>query len=250
MRLYQLDGARSGIADNPPTLPGVCRRGRVVARVPRRVLTVAVLLGAAAAAQQAERPSATRVLGTHQIDRYQAIEQVRQELIREPKNLTDWVLLGELAQEVAMDAPPDRAPGYYRLAREAFESALKLQPNNPSLQAAARFAAEQEQGAGQFGQARSQATTNYLAARRRELAQSGYSPALRVYAPAPAQGGVAPGYSYPTYQPYLGNQGQPYTYQQHYDSFFGPVQPRSPGQVITATERAALVKPAARAAPP
>ena len=43
---------------------------------------------------------------------------------------------------------------------------------------------------------------------------------------------------------------EPYTYQQHYDSFMGPVNPRSAGQEVTATERAALVKPAARFAPP
>src|SRR5436305_12769883 len=104
------------------------------------ILAVLVLWSVSATAQQAERPPATRVIGTHQIDRYEAIEQVRRDLERDPKNLTDWVLLGELAQEVALDAPSDRAAGYYRLARESFENALKLQPNSPSLQAAARVA--------------------------------------------------------------------------------------------------------------
>jgi len=94
--------------------------------------------------------------------------------------------------------------------------------------------------------------------RLRELSQVGVAPSLRVYAPParPAASGAAvavapaPAVSYPTYRPYVGEGGQPYTDQQHDASFFGPVQPRSPGQVMTATERGTLVKPAARAAPP
>lgn len=221
------------------------------------VLAIVAVLGTSAAAQpEAQRP-APRVIGSHQIDRYEAIEQVRQALQADPKNLSDWILLGELAQEVAMDAPSDRAAGYYRLAREAFDTALKLQPDNPGLKAAAQFARAQEQGAEQFRQSRSRATATYLATRRRELAQSGNTPTLRVYpaptSPAPGQaaatalGSVS---SIPRYQPYVGEQGNPYTYQEHYDSFFGPVQPRSPDQEVTATERAALVKPADRMAPP
>jgi len=221
-------------------------------------LVAAALLGVPAAAQQPVSPPAARVIAGHQIDRYQAIEQVRQELAKDPNDVAGWVLLGELAQEVAVEAPGDRAPGYFRLARESFENALKLQPGNAGLQAAARFARDQEQGAEKFREARSQATSNYLAARRRELAQSGNVPLLRTYpavvqaAPAPAQvqATAAPAPAPARYQPYVGAAGQPYTYQQHYDSFFGPVQPRSPGQEITATERGALVKPAARAAPP
>jgi hypothetical protein len=63
---------------------------------------------------------------------------------------------------------------------------------------------------------------------------------------------TAPAYvsSSPTYQPYFGDQGNPYTYREPYDSFFGPIESRTPDQEITATERAALVKPAARMAPP
>jgi hypothetical protein len=220
----------------------------------RGLLALAGLVGASAMAiaQTANGPaSARRVIGTHQIDRYGAIEQVRQELTKNPKNLSDWVLLGELAQEVATDAPPDRAPGYYRLARESFDNALKLDPNNASLKAAADFARQQEQGSEKFAESRRQATSGYLAARRQELAQSNNAPALRVYQPAAqATAPAAAATPYTAYQPYVGAQGQPYTYQQHYDSFFGPVQARTPDQVITATERAALVKPAARFAPP
>lgn len=77
---------------------------------------------------------------------------------------------------------------------------------------------------------------------------------MRVYAtPTSGQAAAsAPAYvsSTPTYQPYIRDQGNPYTYREHYDSFFGPVEPRTPDQEITATERTALVKPAARMAPP
>lgn len=83
------------------------------------VPAILVFLGVTAAAQQTT-PPATRVIGTHQIDRYQAIEQVRQDLAKNPRNLSDWILLGELAQEVAIYAPANQAPGYYRLARESF----------------------------------------------------------------------------------------------------------------------------------
>lgn len=136
------------------------------------------------------------------------------------------------------------------------ENALKLEPNNLSLQAAARFAREQEQGLEKFGQARQKATVSYLTARRRELAQSGNTPLVRVYAPltqaTPSQAATttAPSFVYPQYQPYIGNGGEPYTYQQHYDSFFGPVYPRSSDHEITMPEQGAFVKPAARAAPP
>ena len=220
-------------------------------------LALVAVLGASVAAQEAAQGPAPRVIGSHQIDRHEAIEQVRQALQADPKDLSDWILLGELAQEVAMDAPSDRAPGYYRLAREAFDSALKLQPGNPGLKAAAQFAREQEQGGEQFRRSRSRATAAYLATRRRELTQSGNTPTLRVYpaptGPAPGQAAAtAPGpiSSTPPYRSYVGERGDPYTYQEHYDSFFGPVQPRAPGQEITATERGALVKPAARMAPP
>lgn len=210
------------------------------------------LTGVGAAGQQpAPAPTTpTRVMRSYQIDRYEAIEMVRRELKSNPNNLTDWVLLGELAQEVAVDAPADRAGSYYRLSREAYDNALKLQPNNATFRAAAQFAREQERGANTFNQARSQSTAAYLTARRQELIQAGNAPMLRVYGSTPPAQGTAPAATYPAYQPYVNGQGQAYTYRQHYDSIFGPVQSRSPGQAVTATERGALVKPAAAAAPP
>ncbi len=81
-------------------------------------------------AQQAGQKPAARVIGTNQIDRYEAIELVRRDVAQHPSSVADWVLLGELAQEVATDAPADRAPGYYRLARESFDNAAKLRPTS------------------------------------------------------------------------------------------------------------------------
>jgi len=206
-----------------------------------RAAALVVALGAApVAAQQATNAPAPRVIGSHVIDRYQAIQQVREALTKNPNNVTDWVLLGELSHEVAEEVSADLAPGYHRLAREAYANALKLQPDNAGLKAAVKLAEEQEKKSQEIRQARARATAAYLEARRRELAQSNNAPTLRTYAP-PA--GVR-------YQSYVGSQGAPYTYQQHYDTFFGPVQPRPGEGAITATERGALVKPGALAAPP
>lgn len=214
-------------------------------------LILAAVLGATAAAQQAANQPATRVIGTHQIDRYAALEHVRQALIKDPKNVTDWVLLGELSHEIAAEVPANLAPGYYRLSRQSYESALFYEPNNNHLKAAAKFAREQEQSAERVQQTRTQATTSYVEARRQELARSGYTPAVRTYATAPAQavGGTTAATYAPRYQPYVAPEGNPYTYQQHYDNFYGPIH-QSGGRVITATEAAALVKPGARFAPP
>ncbi|MDR3634736.1 MAG: hypothetical protein P4L84_13110 [Isosphaeraceae bacterium] len=207
------------------------------------VVILAAALPTSLAAPPAPSPPAARVIGSHQVDRYAAIERVREVLLKDPNNLTDWVLLGELAQEVAEEAPADRAPGYYRLAHDSYANALTLQPNNAGLKAAARFAEEQEKKAEQIQQTRARATAAYLEARRRELARSGHAPTVRTYTTAAAV-------TYPRYQGYVGQQGVPYTYQEHYESFFGPVQPRPGEGEVTATERSALVKPGALAAPP
>ena len=55
------------------------------------------------------------MLGTYQIDRYEAIQQVRQALAKDPNHLNDWIILGELAQEVAADVPSNLATGYSKL---------------------------------------------------------------------------------------------------------------------------------------
>jgi hypothetical protein len=197
--------------------------------------------------QQPQAPPPGRVLGTYQIDRYEAIQQVRQALAKDPNNLNDWIILGELAQEVAADGPSNLAAGYSKLAREAYDNALKLRPNDANLKAAAQFAREQEQGAEQVAEARRQAAGTYLAARRRELSAPGSGPTLRVYSAPSATAPVS--YSY---QSYAAVQGQPYTYQQYYSSHYNaPADvPVNSSHFVGATERAALVKPAAASAPP
>ena len=70
------------------------------------------------------------VIGSHQIDRYDAIEKEQQAVADNPKSLADWIILGELSHEVAMDAPADHAGKYFKMSSDAFESALALAPNN------------------------------------------------------------------------------------------------------------------------
>src|SRR4051794_23324268 len=99
----------------------------IMRRVTSRAWTLSMLAAGAVALAQAAapNPAGTRILGTHQIDRFAAIEQVRAALQAGSRNLNDWVILGELAQEVARDVPASLAPGYYTLAHEAYEGALK-----------------------------------------------------------------------------------------------------------------------------
>ena len=51
------------------------------------------------------------------------------------------------------------------------------------MQAAVQFAKDQEQGLDRFEKSRSAATQMYLAARRRDLAETQFTPSLRVYGP-------------------------------------------------------------------
>ena len=72
-----------------------------------------------------------------------------------------------------------------------------------------------------FDEAKRRGVSSYLAARRRELAASGMSPTLRVYASpsaGPYQSGTTPAIPTPTYQPYAPAPGQPYTYRQFSES--------------------------------
>lgn len=178
------------------------------------------------------------VIGSHQIDVYDAIQQVRQALVSNPNSLPDWILLAELAQDVALSVPAEQAAGYFRLARESYENALKLDPNNAGIQAAARFLRDQEAGLDQFNNNRRQATRTYLDARRNELAGGQVVPTVRVYGapivagqPTPATttmtGPYGPGYPY--YQPLVTTQGQPYTYQQYTNSYYSPNLYNQPG---------------------
>jgi len=200
---------------------------------------------------RARRSAGATPIGTHQIDRYEAIRQLRLSLQAGPNNVGDWIILGELAHEVALDLPGDQDDAYYRLSRSAYERASRLDPDNAGLRAAVQLAREQEANAADFDENRKQGARTYLDARRREMAASGNSPTIRVYKTAaippddprddadpasdPRQGvQAARNVSYPTYQPYSPPQGRPVTYQQHSDSFAPPAQdPAAQGQPAT-----------------
>jgi hypothetical protein len=126
-------------------------------------------------------PPAPSVISSRQIDRYDAINALQQRLKENPKSVADWVILGELAHEVALDLPADQATRYYRLSRDAYEKALALQPDNLGLKAAVQFARDHETNAQRFEEARDRAAQTYLEARRRDLAASRYTPSLPVY---------------------------------------------------------------------
>ena len=230
------------------------------------VLVVSSVVGAQAPTAPALAPAQTpptpsrtlpeAMIGSHQIDRYEAIRQLQSELRSQPNNKEDWVILGELAHEVAYELPREQDTAYYRISRDAYEHALQLDPNNPGLRAAVQFAKDQEAGAARFDEAKRRGVAAYLAARRRELSLSGASPTLRVYSSsAPAQGGTAPAASYPSYVPYAPAQGQPFTYERYSSSALPSVSstaanvtPRV-GQSNPASTGGA-VKPGAAAAPP
>ena len=85
----------------------------------------------------------------------EAIRQLQETVKQNPKSLADWVILGELTHEVAIDLPADQAGQYYKLSRDAYENALELAPDNRGLQAAVQFAKDQEQGLDRFEKSRS-----------------------------------------------------------------------------------------------
>jgi len=206
----------------------------------------------------AANPTPPPVIGSHQIDRYDAIANLQTTLQANPKSLADWVILGELAHEVAIDSPPDQAPRYFAMSRQAYEKALALAPDNAGLKAAVQFAKDQEANGAAFEKTRDQATASYLDARRRDLAASNYTPAIRVFTPpalmpvnpvstenglaanattdpnpavtnpppatlATANMGTRQIYSTPVYRPYSLPQGSPYTFQQYSSAYSPPV---------------------------
>ena len=202
---------------------------------------------------QSQAPSSYR---SDQIDRYEAIRELQAQLKAHPDDEAGWIVLGELAHEVAYELAGEQDTPYYRMSREAYEKALQINPTSPALQAAVQFARDQEQHAGPFDQARRQAVPGYIAARRSELAQAGNGPRVRVYgqpAPAPTQqpaAAPAPGYRY-----YLPQGGQPYSYQQYSGETMPSVSTNMGGGTprLGASNPATTggaVKPAAAAAPP
>jgi tetratricopeptide (TPR) repeat protein len=222
-----------------------------------RIATILCLLAAAflsnaraqdakpAQAKAKDPAKAPPVIDTHQIDRHQAIQDLQKDLEKDPKNKADWIILAELAQEVALDSPADQAASYYRMAREAYEKALALSPDEPGLKAAVQFARDQEANAEKFSASRRKTTQSYLAARRRELGRANALPAIRVYPPrpvrivavaeqppsnataattGPAVAPAVPGVPYetntPYYRTYLGPGGVPLTYDQYSNTYF------------------------------
>lgn len=193
------------------------------------------------------------VIGSHQIDRYDAITQIQQKLQQDPKSLADWVILGELAHEVALDLPEDQAARYNQMSLDAYQKALALAPDNPGLKAAVQFAQDQQANQNQLDRTRDQATQTYLDARRRDLTATNYTPTVRITTPPipsqslPANAAVAPGAevvasppatipanpttvvtmspAYPTYsyQPlYSPTAPAPYTFRQYSSAYYPP----------------------------
>lgn len=215
--------------------------------------TTLALATAVAFARQAPQPAqdSRAVIGSHQIDRFEAIRLLQRSLKAKPDAVGDWVILGELAHEAALDVPTEQDDDYYRLSREAYEKALALDPENAGLKAAVQFARDQEQGAEEFNQARKRAARTYVEARRREMSLTNNAPTVRVYAnPQPQPAAADPNqpqvaaqpqpYPYQTYQPFVPapsqrqgqvqdpnqvqvqGQGRPYTYQQYQSSQLPP----------------------------
>jgi len=135
----------------------------------------------------------TPVISTHQIDRYDAIKKTKFKLDQDPKSLADWIILGELTQEAALNVPQVQARDYMKTSRDAYEKALALAPDNAGLKAAVQFARDMEANFDQFEKVRDQATETYLEARRRDLALANYTPTIAVYNPPlpPADAAVA-----------------------------------------------------------
>jgi len=155
-------------------------------RTPIRPI-LAFALGALvlAAAVRAAAPGPPPLISSERIDRFEAIRLVQQMLDRNPKSLADWIILGELAHEVAMDMPADQAQKYLQMSRDAFEKALALAPNNPGLKAAVQFAQEQAENFNRFEETRKAAARMYVDTRRRDLAATNYTPMVRAFAPLP-----------------------------------------------------------------
>ncbi len=177
----------------------------------------------------------TPTIGSHQIDRFDAIRQLQADVRSDANNLANWAILGELAHEVAVDLPQGQDDAYYTLSREAYERAAQLDPNNNGLKAAVQFARDQEANAATFDAQRRQGVATYLDARRREMATYGVNPTVQVYEPAAPTTTVAaapaqpvavanPNYgpNYPTqsYRPLYNQQAQqPYSYNQYANGY-------------------------------
>ena len=176
-----------------------------------------VLAATIATAKVMAQDSANHSIGTHQIDRFEAIHLLQESLKSTPNDAAAWIVLGELAHEVAQDLSSQDDEQYYKLSQEAYEKALALQPKNAGLKAAVEVAREQKSGAAQWDQARRDAASSYIEVRKSELAASGFNPKVQAYSPptppappaavaatnsAPAPASQPAVIQYPVYQPY------------------------------------------------
>jgi hypothetical protein len=194
------------------------------AKVAVAVIVLAASLAPATAMAQA---SDNQPVVTDQIDRFEAIHLLQESLKSSPNDAASWIVLGELAHEVAQHLSSKEDQQYYKLSQEAYEKALALQPKSTRLKAAVEIAREQTSGATRWDQARREAARNYIAARKLELAGSGFNPTVRAVSLSPATAPpaqVAPAYSapvnqpaqtyqYTVYQPFNVPSFQPYNYQ-------------------------------------
>ena len=171
---------------------------------------------------------ASNTIGTHQIDRFVAINQLQADLKSDPNNLANWAILAELAHEVALDLPEGQDDAYYKLSSQAYENAARLDPNNQGLKAAVQFARDQETNAATFDGQRRQAVSTYLDSRRREMAANGVNPSVVVYESTPntnpqPNGTSAASYPTRTYRPLYNPQAQqPYSYNQYQNAYAPP----------------------------
>src|SRR5271166_2859173 len=120
-----------------------------------KVAFALIVLAASIATAKVMAPdTSNHSIGTHHIDRFEAIHSLQESLKSNPNDAAAWIVLGELAHEVAQDLSAQDDKPYYRLSQEAYEKALTLQPKNARLKAAVEFAREQNANAVQWDQVR------------------------------------------------------------------------------------------------
>ncbi len=95
-----------------------------------RILTLLALSLASTCLAQTTQPTNSPLSPVSQVHALLA------SLNTDPRNLANWVLLGDAAERVALEQGGPNAASWLALSRQAFESALLLDPGNPHLQAA------------------------------------------------------------------------------------------------------------------
>src|SRR5271165_796179 len=123
-----------------------------------KVAFALIVLAASIATAKVMAPdTSNHSIGTHHIDRFEAIHLLQESLKSNPNDAAAWIVLGELAHELAQDLSSQDDEPYYKLSEEAYEKALALQPKSAGLKAAVDFAREQK--AARFNDGRFRVTT-------------------------------------------------------------------------------------------